>query len=515
MSKSSQYLKPRPKELERIQHIIVLMLENRSFDNLLGWLYDDEAPAPGQHFEGLHRDLWNPLNSLDDNGIPVIEMVRAKKNGAPIKGTKYIKADPHPPPDFVLPHPDPGEGFRDTNHQLFQYYLVPNDYPPEPTHMGFVNNYVNTIMNGTYRIFGGSIGDPRDIMTCYTPDQVRVLSTLAKQFAVCDHWHCSIPSQTLPNRAFIHAATSCGQVNNKPHPECDARTIYNQIEQAIRGGRNDLSWRVYASTPKQYSSDAGPGSLTESGVDFSLTRLMMTQLHDASLTHHFQSIDQFYEDAAGGKLPSYAFLEPQFHGPGQNDQHPPADVRPGEQLIADVYNAVVKSPQWNETLLVITYDEHGGCYDHVAPPGRAAHPDGKHGAPGQCGFRFNRFGVRVPTVLISPWIEAGTIARPSGWTPFDHTSVIATVCNRFGLGPLTERDKHAPDLSCVLTLDEVRSDKPEVVPLPWEEGEGGINDLHRLIEEVLTKLTGKDRPEEQHVIDFIHEAYAGHFHASE
>ncbi len=506
MSKRSQYLAPQPEQLERIQHIIVLMLENRSFDNLLGWLYDDEGPPGEQHFEGLHRDLWNPLNSVDDNGISVIEKVRVKKNGAPIKGTRYIKPDPHPHPDFCLPHPDPGEGFLNTNHQLFQFYQVPNDYPPEPTNMGFVDNYVNTIVNGTYRFFGESIADPRDIMTCFTPADVPVLSTLAKQFAVCDQWYGSVPSQTLPNRAFIHTATSCGQVNNKPHPKCDATTIYNRIEEAIHGGAKHLSWRVYASTPKQ--SDSKQDSLIESGEDYSLTRLMMTQLHDPSLTPHFHSMKQFYEDAADGKFPSYAFLEPQFFGRGQNDQHPPSDVRAGEQLIADVYKAVVESPQWNETLLVITYDEHGGCYDHVAPPGRAAHPDGKDGAPGQCGFRFNRFGVRVPAVLISPWIEAGTIARPSGWTPFDHTSVIATVCKRFNLALLTERDKNAPDLSCVLTRDTVRSDKPEVKPLRCERHEGSINDLHHVVEEVLTELTGEIREVEQHIFDYICKSYA-------
>jgi phospholipase C len=505
----SQYMKPNPEGLKKINHIIVLMLENRSFDNLLGWLYDDERPPRGQEFEGLRKELWNPLNSVDANGIPIVEKVFVKKNGAPIKGTKFIKANPNPDPDFTLPHPDPGEGYRDTNHQLFENYIVPDDYPPEPTNMGFVNNYVNTIVNGAYRIFGGKINDPRDIMTCYTPEQVPVLSKLAKEFAVCDHWYGSIPSQTLPNRDFFHAATSCGRVNNKPVSTCDAKTIYNQMEDAIKKGA-DLSWRVYASTPKKFSHDAKVDSLTAGGRDFSLTRLIMTQLHDASLTPNFQPIDEFFEDAGNGKLPNYAFLEPHFSGPGQNDQHPPSDIRPGEQLIAEVYEAIRDSPQWEETLLVITYDEHGGCYDHVPPPAHAKPPDGI-GAPGQNGFTFRRFGVRVPAVLISPYIEPGTICRPAGWTPFDHTSVIATVQKRFDLdGHLTERDKAAPDLSCVLTLDTARTDKPEVNPLPFDGDMDllHINDLHKLCEEVLTELTGNERPDEQHIHDFIVETFA-------
>ena len=379
--------------------------------------------------------------------------------------------------------------------------------------MGFVDNYVNTIVNGTYRVFGGQINDPRDIMTCYTPEQVPVMSTLAKEFAVCDHWFGSVPSQTLPNRDFFHAASSCGQVNNKPQPNCDAQTIFNQLEEAIQNGASHLSWKVYASTPKKFSSDAQADSLTADGNDFSLTRLIMTQLHDLELTLNFLSIDHFYEDAAAGNLPSYCFLEPQFSGPGQNDQHPPADVRPGEKMMADVYEAVINSPQWEETLLVITYDEHGGCFDHVPPPAHAKSPDGKD-TPGQDEFTFTRFGVRVPTILISPYIERGTICRPQGFTPFDHTSVIKTVQNCFELaGHLTERDKAAPDLSCVLTLDAPRTDKPEVYPLDWEAetNPDHVNDLHQMCEEVLMLLTGKERPFTQSVHDFIHETYAAHF----
>ncbi|MGA9994541.1 MAG: alkaline phosphatase family protein [Pyrinomonadaceae bacterium] len=224
---------------------------------------------------------------------------------------------------------------------------------------------------------------------------------------------------------------------------------------------------------------------------------------------HYQN---FYRDAKKGILPSYSFLEPQYSPPDQNDQHPPSDIRPGEKLIADVYNAVVNSPQWKETLLIITYDEHGGSYDHFPPPGHATPPDGV-GTPGQFGFRFDRFGVRVPAVLVSPYIEAGTVCRPAGFTPFDHTSIIATVRNCFGLyGSLTERDKAAPDLSCALTLSKARADKPKVNPLAVKKGgEYEITELHKTIETALCKLTGKPRPIEQDVHDFIHEVYEDHF----
>lgn len=489
---SSQYLKPNEKALENIDHVIVLMLENRSFDNLLGWLYDDEDPPRGQEFEGLRPDFWNPLDNVDADGKRFTEKVYVRKNGGQ---PRYSGSRARPAElSFTLPDPDPGEGFGDTNFQLFGTYDVGALYPPEPTNMGFVNNYASAMQYGTYS-YGDRPTDPRYIMTCYTPQQTPVLSTLAREFAVCDQWCASVPSQTLPNRDFIHAATSRGQVNNKPNPDCDAKTVFQQIQDAIGDGKTDLSWRVYSGT--------------ENGKFFSLTRTIMTQLHDKAFDGHFRPIDAFYADAKKGNLPSYAFLEPQLSGPKQNDQHPNADIRPGEQLIADVYNVVVDSPQWEKTLLVITYDEHGGCYDHYPPPGGARPPEGDSAPPGQHGFRFNRFGVRVPTVLISPWIEAGTIARPAGYTPFDHTSVIATVQKAFGLdGPLTERDKAAPDLSCVLTLEKPRSDKPTVTPLPWQPSDPGVNDLHHQIAEVLSKLGGSEIPDENELIDYIHEEYA-------
>ena len=491
----SQYLEPNETALEKIKHIVVLMLENRSFDNLLGWLYDGETPPRGQEFNGLHAGIWNPLDNIDADGVPFIEQVYIQKNGA-VK-SKYSKEPA--PPDFTLPAPDPGEGFKDTNHQLFQFYDVAQEYPPTPTNMGFVNNYKNAMLYGTFA-YGDAPTDPRRIMTCYTPEQTPVLSTLARQFAVCDEWFCSVPSQTLPNRDFVHAATSCGHVNNQPVANCDAPTIYNRIQDAIaNGNRTDLSWRVYSGTSK--------------GQPFSLTRLIMTALHGSDMDANFVSINQFYTDAAAGNLPSYSFLEPQFSAPGQNDQHPPSDVRAGEQLIADVYNAVTASPQWTETLLVITYDEHGGCFDHVAPPAHATPPD-KSNAPGQYGFTFNRFGVRVPAVLISPYIEAGTICRPAGWTPFDHTSILATVRNCFKTGaPLTPRDAAAPDLSCVLTLATPRTDKPAVSPLPFsvKNQKPHVNELHKTIAKTLTDLTGKQPAPGENIHDFIHKAYKAHF----
>ena len=292
-------------------------------------------------------------------------------------------------------------------------------------------------------------------------------------------------------------------MNNKPEAICSARTIFNAIQDAIDGGRDDLSWRIYSGTQK----DKDSGEWTP----FSLTRLIMEQLHDSAFDGNFQEMHRFYTDAENGALPSYCFLEPQLSGAFQNDQHPRADIRPGERLIADVYAAVRNSRNWAETLLVITYDEHGGCYDHVPPPGRAASPiDGA----GQMDFRFNRFGVRVPTVLISPYIESGTIARPDGWTPYDHTSIIATVLRTFDLDEsLTERDKAAPNLSGVLTLGEPRDDEVVLDDVPdfTSQGTPSDNDLHRQITETLEQITARPLQDGESMHDYMHEAYNQHF----
>jgi phospholipase C len=155
--------------------------------------------------------------------------------------------------------------------------------------------------------------------------------------------------------------------------------------------------------------------------------------HDIALSHalsklwlladHFRYYEEFREDARSGRLPCYSFIEPRYftilHPP--NDQHPPHVVTLGEQLIADVYNCLRCGPAWPQTLLVILYDEHGGCYDHVPPPA-ATPPTSAPTAP----FNFDRYGVGVPAVIVSPYIEQGTVLRASGNVPYDHTSIAAT-----------------------------------------------------------------------------------------
>jgi phospholipase C len=284
-------------------------------------------------------------------------------------------------------------------------------------------------------------------MQPFSPAQLPVISALAANFAVSDRYFCSVPSQTWPNRSFVHAGTSNGNVNNgsPPNPfDWDVRTIFNVLEDV------GADWRVY--------SDADV-------VVPPLTRLMFPSLWAHG--DHFHRFDAFKRDCAHGKLGQYTFIEPSFlvH---PNDQHPPHDVVAGEQFLFDIWQAVSQSPAWPETLLMITYDEHGGTYDHVHPPFGAACPDAKSN-PGQEGFIFDRFGVRVPAVLISPWIQAGTVFRSPTSTPYDHTSLLATLRDWLSIPAdkmlKSARIAAAPTFEHVLTLPKPRTQLP-TIPRP-------------------------------------------------
>jgi phospholipase C len=191
-------------------------------------------------------------------------------------------------------------------------------------------------------------------------------------------------------------------------------------------------------------------------IDPPLTRQDFPDTTDADESH-FGLFTDFQTAAANGTLPAYTFLEPSWDAAG-NSQHPNYNVALGEQLIHDVYYALRNGPNWNQTLLIITYDEHGGCYDHVPPPLGAVPPDN---SAGEDSFDFTRFGPRVPTVLVSPLIAAGTVFRvAANATPLDHTSILKTVETRWNLPNLTARDAAALDIGAVLTLTTPRTDDP-------------------------------------------------------
>jgi phospholipase C len=448
--------------LDTFEQVVVLMLENRSFDNLLGHLYSAEEIPEGKSFAGVQ---------VGEHSNPVPERMLT-----PVTEPK-IKL--HTTLDYNQPFPDPGEVYPHINTQLFNHidsYNVgvpedemkyPYNLPTEstkriPNMQGFVNDYINTL-----EALDNKLPAPeqyQSVMTCYAPDTVSVLSTLAKEFAVFDHWFSSVPSQTWCNRAFWHSATSSGHVANPTTVDQYLHwfnDVWSQPNLFDRLAEKGLSYRVYSDFPIDLPDHNGNHSKQLSG--FGLTRLISGVNPD--MISNSPDLAAFKQDVENVSLSKYNFIEPRFMFE-HNDQHPcgatgktdgpthTGTVLLGEKLIWDVYQAIKDSARYKDnTLLIITHDEHGGCYDHVAPP--AAVPP-KAGAVGQDNFQFDRLGVRVPMVMISSHIAKNTIIN----TQHDHTSFIKTLSQKWQLDPLTKRDKAAVSFSNVFS--QQKREWPEV-----------------------------------------------------
>jgi len=443
--------------LSSVASIVVLMLENRSFDHMLGFLYTDQGnvspPPASQPYAGLTGTESNPDPAT---GQPVT----------------VFRIEPTTPNAYFMPGADPGEGYMATNDQLFGSTAAPANSSDVPPLNGFIKDFAYTLGWEAHSwgetIVSGTTAD--DIMGCFAPDALPVLSALATGYAVCDQWFASVPTETLPNRAFACSATSQGHMDDKTRT-FTSPSIFGLLS------KNQLSWAIYG-------YDAEP-----------LTKSTFTDISGAPASN-FGKFTDFQAAAAAGTLPAFSFLEPSWGSSG-NSQHPNYDVALGEQLIHDVYEAVRSGPGWPQTLLVITYDEHGGCFDHVPPPAGATAPDD---TAGEFGFDFTRFGVRVPTVLVSPLIAPGTVYRaPAGGTPLDHTSVLKTVQQRWGLPALTARDAAAPSFASVLTLTTPRTDDvlaPVTVPPPAGTNPSATLPSH--MQEVQADLISRQYPAGQH-----------------
>ncbi|HEY3939760.1 MAG TPA: alkaline phosphatase family protein [Bryobacteraceae bacterium] len=429
-------------QLSSIDHIVVLMLENRSFDEMLGLLYSarGNVSPSGQPFEGLTGHESNP--GTGGKAVPVFTIA------------------PTDPYAYFMPGADPGEGYKATNSQLFGSTTAPT--PPVATNDGFVADFSYTLgweSKEGWSILPGTTAN--SIMGVFPPSMLPVLSGLASGFAVCDHWFSSAPTETLPNRAFVNAGTSQGRLNDDTTPYT-CPSIFGLLSD------HKVTWSIYG-----YNEPP-------------LTRGDFTDTTNAD-DSHFGEFTDFTAAAAKGTLAGYTFLEPSWDASG-NSQHPNYNVALGEQLLHDVYYALRNGPGWNRTLLIITYDEHGGCYDHVPPPSGATPPDN---SVGQYGFDFKRFGVRVPTVLVSPLIPAGTVFRVAG-TPLDHTSILKTIETRWNLPALTARDAAANGVGAALILTKPRKDDPlHGVIVPVATGQNPDEDRPSHLQEVHAALVAQ------------------------
>jgi phospholipase C len=430
---------------QAMDQVVVVLFENRSLDNMLGHLY---GPDDGKTFESvIGRDLSNPIPEWAEHG-------------AERKAVPYTVAT-----DMDAPNPDSGEEYFHTNVQLFNVLEEQNRFKigdqvtepwnaPEPgavpTMDGFVTDYIST--------FTGEMGrqptyeEYAPIMTGYTPDQVPVLSGIAREFGVFDHWFSEVPSQTFMNRSFWTAATSSGLVVNSPakkwFTQNDAETIFDRLEQ------HGKTWKIYVMEPMSWSFH---------GV------IHFSRLKDRLATN-VVPFGEFERDAAAGTLSDFSLIEPNFIN-GHGDYHPafgrslpnveveadpPSSILAGEAFLERIFNAYRSgtsesgSNAWNTTLL-IGWDEPGGTYDHV-PPGPVPPPDPDSSA-GELGFKFDRSGYRVPAILVSPWIPQGSVFNDE----YRHTSLIATLRKSWGLGEaLTRRDASARTFDDLFTLDQPR-----------------------------------------------------------
>ena len=419
-------------------HLVVLMLENRSFDHLLGFLYEDGSPRhfvpdEDRQFRGVagRTDLGN-----FDAGSP--------PQFYPVTRAPYLTLD-----DMARPFPDPGEElYPHMNHQLYGRDDGPTEQDltrPAPM-SGFVTDYLRTYRK-KYRLFRLDARDAQlaaELMRCFPPQATPVLSGLARDYAVSDAWFASVPSQTYCNRSFLHAADSSDFVHNASYGKWSqnrAPTIFEKLAERFGLSSSGGGFRVY----------------WDPLDPFPITRLIHRSLYDHRFDDAFVNMDVFERDCAQGTLPAYAFIQPRVMI-NNNDMHPAvlphqnghSSILAGDALVARVYDALRRGPRWQRTLLVILFDEHGGTYDHVPPPVGVMPPHKKPPYELEQGFGFDRLGARVPALFVSPYIEPGTVVRALGNVPFDHTSVIKTLCRRFDLPSLTDRDRAAPDFLHVL-----------------------------------------------------------------
>jgi phospholipase C len=470
---------PNGAPLPGIEHVIVLMLENRSFDNVLGGLYPDLTKR--KLYRGLLGTETNPLDPTKKVG-PSVEV---------FQGPADLST-------WTMPYPDPGELYADMVEQIFGSKNVPPGGGPA-TMTGFAWSYKQQKSSPDH-----VAPVPKNIMQYYSHQAMPVSTYLAGQYAVCDCWFAAGPVQTIANRVFTHCGTPSkfpgqnkSRVNNPDYtpywydpldPPVTDTTIFQLLDQAHPGGTaldcgdskkpdKRLNWKVYY-------HDAPLSALCQ----YVYSKWCYDSWYGGNVWGFAPSeLDPgFAHDVSNGLLPRYSYIEPCYtdqFGSSPNSNHPggagvdwsdpngqslppPIDVRNGEILLRTVYNILNMYPEvFDKTLLIVTYDEHGGLYDHVPPPS-AISPF----SPTVTNFNYDRYGVRVPAILINPRIKPRTIyppRHPGGKIPdppFDHTSILSTLMAQFGAhGTLSPRVDSAPQLTGLISSERVAYERP---PLP-------------------------------------------------
>jgi phospholipase C len=428
--------------LRTLRHIVVVMMENRSFDHMLGYL-----PQEGMtEVDGLTGDEFN----LDADGRRIaVHAFDAEGHAVQRPGEALKKGlDPDHSPAGV------------------QVQLGPGYTADGPPNGGFVRSFIES------RKAADRIG--RELwsvpMGYYTSKDVPVYDHLARQYCVCDRWYASIPGDTWPNRLYATAGTKADKVPGTalwshltdlpPLRRLRSMPLYDVP--AFTRRLADDQWRWYSHDPAtlrlvdgRYRDLGDP--MRENFAFFDRHRVdWLTQRLESPIVGG----RSFLDDAAAGTLPQVSWIDPNFVDlsvleTNSNDDHPPSDIRAGQAFVFDVYEALLHSPAWDDTMLIVTYDEHGGFYDHVTPPEL---PAGDPARP-----ELHTYGLRVPALIAGPRVARQVLHAPPGGQQFDHTTLLKTILLAFAAHPgealaqMPARVQAAPDLGGVL-LDTPRTD---------------------------------------------------------
>lgn len=446
----------------KIDTVVVLMMENRAFDHMLGYM-SRGGPSGDERVNGLRGDECNARDISDPDG----ECVKTARSDSCL--------GENPPAGIMCVNDlakdncpyDPNHGHQITTERIFTCRYCTGSHlfdanctdgadPLSPC-VDHASTQGSNNMGGFTQSAKWLGKSGENELTMWPPEKVPIITTLAKEFALFDNFFSSHPGPTYPNRQFVHSGTAHGASDNAvPKNGYPQKTIFRQVEEA------GLEWKMYYEDSLAWA-------------------IFMGDLRRDSAKPRLQDVDRFYEDAQAGTLPAYSFIEPRISTSARNStrrsyamanhQHPVSSVREGERLMKDVYEAVRNGPKWNSTLFVLTYDEHGGFFDHVGPPQEGVpNPDGLLTPQG---FNYTRLGIRVPTIAISPWIEKGILVheapasqKPEATSQWELSSIPSTIAKVLDLPghPLTARTAWAATFEHLLSRDTPRTDCPTSLP---------------------------------------------------
>ena len=379
-----------------VDTIVIMMLENRSFDH-----YFQDAPSAGIDVEVAPADFANP------------DLTRSAFRCSVTR--RCASSDPDHSWPAVHAQIDGGkmDGFVTSN---------------DATHETPIPGIPLDMMKGNRA------------MGYYTEDDIPFTYWLAKQFAIGDHYHASVPGPTWPNRMYLYGASSFGRTDNS-FPENVEATLMDYL--TTRG----VEWKIYRSETPCYG-------------------IFPDRIIEAIAQRRVVDLSEFTTDAKKGTLPPVVFIDAGFsisdaNSYTQEDEHPPGMMQFGQRATAGIVNTLMESPQWKRSAMFITYDEHGGLFDHVVPP-KACPPDDRPAENAGPGEAFDELGIRVPFIVVSPWAKKNFV----GHHVYDHTSIVRFVESRFTLPALSGRDANAEAPWEMFDFGSAPNAHPPAAPVP-------------------------------------------------